>query len=126
VTLRLPGSGQAKCEGAPSNRRGNSFSNEGDRAHRSPRESSARREPREDTGLQGRSLHAIGDRSRRVKNLPVTARRKTIAKGAWRHAAMFERSDTASQELPSASHAPCSHFFLTAPNAATYACALSK
>lgn len=38
----------------------------------------------------GNAPHAAGDLSKGVKNLPVTARRITIAQGAWRHAAMRE------------------------------------
>jgi hypothetical protein len=46
-----------------------------------------------------------------VKNLLPAARRITIAKGAWRHAAVFEQSDVALEPKLSASHAPCSRFF---------------
>jgi len=58
------------------------------RDRRSSGEARGKPKAREYTGLEGKSLHAAGDRSKRVKNLYVTARRITVAKGAWRHAAM--------------------------------------
>ena len=49
-----------------------------------------------------------GHRSKGVKDLHVTARRITIAQGAWRHAAMREASHL--RHYPARHHAPCSRF----------------
>ena len=48
---------------------------------------------------KGKSPHAAGDLSKGVKHILVTARWKTSAPGAWRHAARFERSNIASKAL---------------------------